>query len=178
MVPQQQDLLRLRQGEHGTGQGIPVGMRLLRRHSRPERERSPQPAETCATRGRRGYDATRRHSAGWREPKHVIPPPTKLLRMKGEPSREQRSTPRSNWLCNHRYTFGIPVYQHSKDLLSCCEQSLVSWFNRGMTQLLASWCGNGGRSLIPMECVIERKPQETAGKRLKGPPPRDAQRRR
>ena len=28
--------------------------------------------------------------------------------MKGEPSRWQRSTPSSGWLCNHCYPFGVP----------------------------------------------------------------------
>lgn len=38
----------------------------------------------------------------------VVPSPVKLPRMKGEPSREQRSAPNSGWLCNHCYSFGIP----------------------------------------------------------------------
>ena len=66
MVSQQQDLLRLRRGEHGTRPGTQVVLPQLRRRSRPQRERSSQPAETCATRGRRGCNAPGRGSAGQR----------------------------------------------------------------------------------------------------------------
>ena len=38
----------------------------------------------------------------------VATPPVKLPRTKGEPSRGQRSTTNSRWLCNHCYSFGIP----------------------------------------------------------------------
>ena len=53
-------------GEQGSWSGAPLVLPQLRRHSRPQRERSPQPAETCATRGRRGCDAPGRGSAGQR----------------------------------------------------------------------------------------------------------------
>ena len=66
VVSQQQDLLRLRRGEHGTRPGTQVVMPQLRGYSRPQRERSSQPAETCATRGTRGCNAPGRGSAGWR----------------------------------------------------------------------------------------------------------------
>ena len=39
----------------------------------------------------------------------MTPSLVKLPRLKGEPSREQRSAPNSGWLCNHCYSFGIPV---------------------------------------------------------------------
>ena len=39
----------------------------------------------------------------------VATPPVKLPRTKGEPSRGQRSTPNSRWLCNHCHSFGIPL---------------------------------------------------------------------
>ena len=38
----------------------------------------------------------------------VIPPPVKLPRLKGEPSRGQRFTANLRWMCNHCYSFGVP----------------------------------------------------------------------
>ena len=50
MYPQQQDLLGLPSSQHGPETRVPLDLPQLRGRPRPERKRSSQPAETCATR--------------------------------------------------------------------------------------------------------------------------------
>ena len=66
VVPQQQDLFGMRRIQRQPGTREILDLSQLRRHSRPQPQCSPQPAKTCATRGRRGSHAPGRGSTGRR----------------------------------------------------------------------------------------------------------------